>query len=269
MGRGERIFAVRYVGDVAYVVTFRQTDPFYTVDLSDPTDPRVRGELKITGYSGYLHPVGPDRILGIGQEATDEGRTTGTKVTLFDVSDLDAPVDLATWSPGGGHSGAEWDHHAFLWWDGRAVLPFEDWRNDEHGAVVLRVSDSDITEEGRIDHRDDEMVEPVPPCPVVSTVDGDVPVVMICDPGAPTSMRGHWCEPLPREESKWWAEEFGVDPETLPPDSDVVVCWPDGGNVRPIQRTLVIGDSLWSYSWQRIQENELDGLERRQVVTLG
>ena len=269
MGRGERIFAVRYVGDVAYVVTFRQTDPFYTVDLSDPTNPQVRGELKITGYSGYLHPVGPDRILGIGQEATDEGRTTGTKVTLFDVSDLDAPVDLATWSPGGGHSGAEWDHHAFLWWDGRTVLPFEDWRNNEHGAVVLRVSDSGITEEGRIDHHDAEMIEPVPPCPVVSIVDGDVPVVMICDPDAPTSMRGHWCEPLPREESKWWAEEFGVDPETLPADRDVVVCWPDGGNVRPIQRTLVIGDGLWSYSRQRVQENALDGLERRQVVTLG
>jgi hypothetical protein len=269
MGRGERIFAVRYVGDVAYVVTFRQTDPFYTVDLSDPTTPVVRGELKITGYSGYLHPVGPDRILGIGQEATDEGRTTGTKVTLFNVSDLDAPVDLATWSPGGGHSGAEWDHHAFLWWDGRAVLPFDDWQADEHGAVVLRVSDSGITEEGRIDHRDAEKVEPVPPCPVVSTADGDAPVVMICDPGSPTSMRGHWCEPMPREESKWWAEEFGVDPETLPTDRNVVVCWPDGGNVRPIQRTLVIRDGLWSYSWQRIQENALDGLDRRQVVTLG
>ncbi len=269
MGRGERIFAVRYVGDVAYVVTFRQTDPFYTVDLSDPTTPVVRGELKITGYSGYLHPVGPDRILGIGQEATDEGRTTGTKVTLFDVSDLDAPVDLATWSPGGGHSGAEWDHHAFLWWDGRAVLPFDDWQADEHGAVVLRVSDSGVTEEGRIDHRDAEKVEPVPSCPVVSTADGDAPVVMICDPGSPTSMRGHWCEPMPREESKWWAEEFGVDPETLPTDRNVVVCWPDGGNVQPIQRTLVISDGLWSYSWRRIQENALDGLDRRQVVTLG
>ena len=269
MGRGERIFAVRYVGDVAYVVTFRQTDPFYTVDLSDPTDPRVRGELKITGYSGYLHPVGPDRILGIGQEATDEGRTTGTKVTLFDVSNLDAPVDLATWSPGGGHSGAEWDHHAFLWWDGRAVLPFEDWRDDEHGAVVLRVSDTTILEEGRIDHRDADQVEPVPPCPVVSTAYGDTPVVMVCEPDAPTSMRGHWCEPMPREESKWWAEEYGVDPETLPADRDVVVCWPDGGNVRPIQRTLVIGDGLWSYSWQRLQENAWDGLGRRQIVTLG
>ena len=269
MGRGERIFAVRYVGDVAYVVTFRQTDPFYTVDLSDPTAPVVRGELKITGYSGYLHPVGPDRILGIGQEATDEGRTTGTKVTLFDVSDLDAPVDLATWSPGGGHSGAEWDHHAFLWWDGRAVLPFDDWRADEHGAVVLGVSDTGIVEEGRIDHRDTDQIDPVPPCPVVSAADGDAPVVMVCDPDAATSMRGHWCEPMPRGESKWWAEEFGVDPETLPTDHDVVVCWPDGGHVQPIQRTLVIGDGLWSYSRQRIQENAWADLSRRQVVPLG
>ncbi|GIT77045.1 MAG: hypothetical protein Ct9H300mP31_15760 [Acidimicrobiaceae bacterium] len=97
MGRGERIFAVRYVGDVAYVVTFRQTDPFYTVDLSDPTAPTVRGELKITGFSGYLHPVGPDRVLGIGQEATDEGRTTGTKVTLFECRTWTRP---ATWPPG-------------------------------------------------------------------------------------------------------------------------------------------------------------------------
>ena len=270
MGRGERIFAVRYVGDVAYVVTFRQTDPFYTVDLSDPTAPVVRGELKITGYSGYLHPVGPDRVLGVGQEATDEGRTTGTKVTLFDVSDLDAPVDLATWSPGGGHSGAEWDHHAFLWWDGRAVMSFDDWRTDDHGAVVLRVDDAAIVEEGRIDHRDDEVAEPVPPCPLAD-VGGEAiegAVVMTCEVGSGASMRDHWCDPLPREEAKWWAEEFGLDPDALPEDRDVVVCWPDGGYVQPIQRTLVVGDGLWSYSWRRVQENALDGLDRRQVIPL-
>ncbi|MDG2428051.1 MAG: beta-propeller domain-containing protein [Acidimicrobiales bacterium] len=268
MGRGERIFAVRYTGDVAYVVTFRQTDPFYTVDLSDPTAPRVRGELKITGYSGYLHPVRSDRILGIGQEATGEGRATGTKVTLFDVSDLDAPVELATWSPGGGHSGAEWDHHAFLWWNDRAVLPFDDWQADDHGAVVLRVSDTGITEEGRINHRDAEKIEPVPPCPVVSRPDGDASVVMVCDLDAPTLMSGHWCEPMPRQDTKWWPEEFGFDPETLPVDSDLVVCWPDGGYIQPIQRTLVIGDGLWSYSRHRIQENALDGLASRQVIRL-
>ena len=270
MGRGERIFAVRYVGDVAYVVTFRQTDPFYTVDLSDPTAPVVRGELKITGYSGYLHPVAPDRVLGVGQEATDEGRTTGTKVALFDVSDLDAPTEVATWSPGGGHSGAEWDHHAFLWWDGRAVLPFDDWRADEHGAVVLRVDDARIVEEGRIDHRDDEVAEPVPPCPLADVGDAAIEgaVVMTCEVNSGASMRDHWCDPLPREEAKWWAEEFGLDPEDLPDDREVVVCWPDGGYVQPIQRTLVVGDGLWSYSWRRVQENALDGLDRRQVVPL-
>ena len=237
---------------------------------------RVKGALEcgigeITGYTGYIHPIGPDRILGIGQEATEEGRTTGTKVTLFDVSNLDDPVDLATWSPGGGHSGAEWDHHAFLWWQGRAVLPFEDWRANEGGAVILQVADDEIIEEGRSDHRDDEATEPVPPCPVLAmtgpAIDGAV--VMACEAGSRTSMAGHWCDPMPREESKWWATEFGLDPENLPADRDIVVCWPNSGHIQPIQRMLVIGDGLWSYSWRRIQENALDDLDRLQVVSLG
>jgi len=112
---GERIFSVRFVGDVAYIVTFRQTDPFYTVDLSDPANPTVLGELKITGYSGQLHPLGPDHVLGIGQEATEDGRTTGAKVTLFDVSDLSNPIDLDTWTAPNSWTDAEWDHRAFLW----------------------------------------------------------------------------------------------------------------------------------------------------------
>ena len=87
LGKGERIYAVRFLGDTAYVVTFRQTDPLYTVDLSDPAKPKVTGELKITGYSAYLHPVGDGRLLGIGQEATSTGMTTGTQVSLFDTSD--------------------------------------------------------------------------------------------------------------------------------------------------------------------------------------
>ena len=279
MGRGERIFAVRYVGDVAYVVTFRQTDPFYTVDLSDPTAPTVRGELKITGFSGYLHPVGPDRVLGIGQEATDEGRTTGTKVTLFDVSDLDAPRDLATWTQGGGHSGVEWDHRAFLAWKDLAVLPFNDWQAEENGAVVLRVGHDSLDEVGRIDHADDPGTEPVPPCPEVDPAElaneatrlemMGGPVVMFCDRGVKATLKGHWCDLLPRDDAHWWAEEFGVDPDAIPADVDVVVCWPDGGYVQPIQRTLVIGTGLWSYSRQRLQENALEDLARQQVVDLG
>ncbi|HJO40338.1 MAG: beta-propeller domain-containing protein [Acidimicrobiales bacterium] len=154
MGKGERIFAVRFVGNLGYVVTFRQTDPFYTLDLTDPKTPKVRGELKITGYSGYLHPIEENLILGIGQEATEEGATTGTKAALYDVEDLDNPKVITTWSPGSGRSSAEWDHHAFLWWppEGIAVLPIRDWRNDKAEAVLLKIENGDLEEFGRITH---------------------------------------------------------------------------------------------------------------------
>ena len=64
LGQGERIYAVRFMGEKGYVVTFRQVDPLYTLDLKDPTAPKVVGELKIPGYSAYLHPVGENRLLG-------------------------------------------------------------------------------------------------------------------------------------------------------------------------------------------------------------
>ena len=72
LGRGETIHSVRFLGDVGYVVTFRQTDPLYTVDLSDPAAPAVTGELKILGYSAYLHPIGDGRLIGVGQDATEQ-----------------------------------------------------------------------------------------------------------------------------------------------------------------------------------------------------
>ena len=77
LGRGERIFAVRFLGEKGYVVTFRQIDPLYTLDLSDPQNPRVRGELKILGFSSYLHPIGNDLLLGLGQDANEQGQTPG------------------------------------------------------------------------------------------------------------------------------------------------------------------------------------------------
>ncbi len=94
LGKGEQIRAVRWFGDLATVVTFRQTDPLYTVDLSDPTTPKVLGELKVPGYSGYLHPLGDDLLLGVGQDATEEGQTLGVQVSTFDLGDLAAPARL-------------------------------------------------------------------------------------------------------------------------------------------------------------------------------
>jgi uncharacterized secreted protein with C-terminal beta-propeller domain len=109
---------VRFEGDVGYVVTFRQIDPLYVIDLSDPTKPRVQGELEIPGYSAYLHPVGDGRLLGIGQG----------NASLFDVSDPSAPKLLSQVALGSGASQAEYDPHAFLYWAPKklALLPVYD-----------------------------------------------------------------------------------------------------------------------------------------------
>ena len=125
LGQGERIFAVRFIGPAGYVVTFRQVDPLYVVDLERPAQPVVRGELKIRGYSAYLHPVGPGLLLGVGQDATDAGAQLGTQLSLFDVSDPSNPRRLHQAAVAGASSQAEFDHHAFLWWAPRdlAVVP--------------------------------------------------------------------------------------------------------------------------------------------------
>jgi hypothetical protein len=131
LGTNEQIYAVRFLGTQGYVVTFRQMDPLYVVDLSDPTAPVVSGELKIPGYSAYLHPVGDGLLLGVGQDGSITGQALGTQLSLFDVHDPANPQRLST-LPIGGSSEAEWDHHAFLYWpeDGTIVLPVSPgWNN--------------------------------------------------------------------------------------------------------------------------------------------
>jgi uncharacterized secreted protein with C-terminal beta-propeller domain len=149
LGKGERVYAVRFVGDTGYVVTFRQVDPLYTVDLADPAKPRVLGELKIPGYSAYLHPIGEDLLLGIGQDADENGRTQGTQISIFDVSDLRKPTRLHTKALGLGWSEAESDHHAFLYWPASSlvVVPFE------QKAVGFKVGRArGVDELGRVDN---------------------------------------------------------------------------------------------------------------------
>lgn len=113
LGVGETIRAVRWFDAVATVVTFRQTDPLYVVDLSDPAAPTVSGELKVPGYSAYLHPVGDGRLVGVGQDATDEGRTTGVLVRTFDVSDPAAPTQVDTWTEEDTWTSVEYDSRQF------------------------------------------------------------------------------------------------------------------------------------------------------------
>lgn len=100
---GEQLYASRFVGDRAYLVTYRLTDPLYVLDLSDPTDPRVAGELEISGYSDYLFPLSDRYLLGIGKDALSDGSAgdgrfawyQGVKVSVIDVADPAKPLEVA------------------------------------------------------------------------------------------------------------------------------------------------------------------------------
>jgi len=91
---GERIYAARFMGDRCYLVTFRQVDPLFVIDLADPAGPRALGELKIPGWSSYLHPYDENHLIGIGKEI-EEGREAGLKIALFDVRDPAHPQEKA------------------------------------------------------------------------------------------------------------------------------------------------------------------------------
>ncbi|XVU25427.1 beta-propeller domain-containing protein [Actinoplanes sp. CA-054009] len=150
LGQGEQIYSVRFTGSRGYVVTFRQTDPLYSLDLADPARPRVTGELKINGYSAHLQPVGENRLIGIGQEATSEGRPLGTQISLFDVSDPAAPRRLDQHVVPGSVSEAEIDPHAVLWWEATSLLvvPVSDARSD--GPLALRVTGDQLRSPDRL-----------------------------------------------------------------------------------------------------------------------
>ncbi|MGF1548158.1 MAG: beta-propeller domain-containing protein [Thiotrichales bacterium] len=122
---GEQLYASRFIGDKAYLVTFRVTDPFYVIDLANPADPRIAGELKVEGYSDYLHPVGDGLLLGIGKDAIadlsspwGDGRGAwyqGVKLALIDVSDPARPIerDRLVLGGRGTESTVLFDHHGF------------------------------------------------------------------------------------------------------------------------------------------------------------
>ena len=162
LARGERIYAARMMGDKGYMVTFRQTDPLFTLDLSNPERPRVAGELKINGFSSYIHPLDGDHLLTIGQDADDDGRVLGVHVQVFDVSNPARPRRSAherlANRDGWSWSAAQWDHHAFTYDPRTGVLgvPMSNYSNEPSktflGLVLLQVSKNSIEQLGRISH---------------------------------------------------------------------------------------------------------------------
>jgi inhibitor of cysteine peptidase len=162
---GETIYSTRFIGERLYMVTFRQVDPLFVIDLSDPNNIKQLGSLKVPGFSRYLHPYDENIVIGLGRDATDLGRQQGLKIALFDVSDVTKPKQLVEWVAEDEYSQsiAEWEHKAFLFDKEKELLVIPgysyNWdyyakksKDDYNGALVFHITPSEIELRGIIDH---------------------------------------------------------------------------------------------------------------------
>lgn len=170
----QTITAVRFFPKISYVVTFERTDPFYVLDLSDPTDPKILGELEIPGFSEFMHPIKADNsmLITVGQDANESGRVTGFQISIFDSTEPTDPklVDRLVIGNEGGSTGSEssWDERAFRYIQvgdvGRLIIPLYSYSWDRVGSqsqtfdgfsvfgVDLNKTEEMITQEININH---------------------------------------------------------------------------------------------------------------------
>ena len=169
LARGERIYSVRFMGNRAYMVTFVETDPLFVIDLSKPTEPKVLGELKIPGYSKYLHPYDETHLIGFGEDTVVENygygnivRTNGMKMALFDVSDPTNPKEMYVEKIGeqGTYSELLENHKALLFSKEKNIIAFpisireDNYKTSFQGAVVYGLTlEKGFELKGKITHR--------------------------------------------------------------------------------------------------------------------
>jgi len=171
LAKDERIYSVRFMQNRAYMVTFKQTDPLFVIDLENPKNPKVLGELKIPGFSNYLHPYNENLLIGLGQDTAENEwggvENKGVKLSLFNVADVKNPQEVDTYILGdkGSNSIAQHDHKAFLFSKDKNLLVIpvaireatdsRAWGSVSfRGAAVFNVNENGFDLRGKISHSD-------------------------------------------------------------------------------------------------------------------
>lgn len=271
LAKGERIYSTRFIENKAYMVTFRQVDPLFVIDLKNPENPKVLGYLKITGFSDYLHPYDESHIIGIGKSATEEGRVKGMKIALFDVSDVANPTEEAKIEIGerGTDSNALYDHKAFLFDKNKnlLVLPiqvyeekemsneFSRWTGSDivfNGAYVFNIDLNEISLRGKITHFDNKNK-------YGAAEDEEI--------GAEREIYGQVYKKI--GENSWEIENNYYDSYSRSVYTDKYIDQQPGGisynNLYDyqyqVQRSLYMDDVIYTISQAKIKANDLDSVD--------
>ena len=263
LGKGEQIYSARFIGEKGYVVTYKQMDPLYTLDLSDPAAPKVMGELKIPGFSTYIHPFGDDHLLTIGRDTFDNGQwveQNGVQLSIFDVSDLASPKQSHKTVIGtsGTHSDALYDHKAFNFFAAKGILavPLQDWG---YGGGVVGGTTGGSGAEPASDPVDPSGSEEVP--------DEKKPA------DEPSGSAGASAEPYPYESNmfagaavydvsvdKGFSERGFIDHSSFMEAGSYY-------SYEQVSRTVIIGDSIYTIGTLGMKASRLSDLAEVATVT--
>lgn len=162
LAKDEKIYSARFVGDLGYVVTFKQVDPLFVIDLSNPASPEVKGALKIPGYSSYLHPYDETHIIGIGYNTKENSwggvSNKNMKMSMFDVSDLENPKEVFTVDIGEGYTYSQVidSHKALFYNKAKNLIGFPIRESNKSGIVIFKINleDNVFEEYGKIMYTD-------------------------------------------------------------------------------------------------------------------
>ncbi len=152
IAKGETIRSARFIGERGYLVTFEQTDPLFVIDLSVPTAPKILGELKIPGFSSYLHPYGDKYLIGVGTDGTESGATDDVKISLFDISDPSNPVEIDKQVIDNAYTDIQYNHKIMMFCDSQGLfgLPVETQMGNSAYYVSIRRFYTFKVEDGKL-----------------------------------------------------------------------------------------------------------------------